>query len=231
MLGHLLDDGNGSPSAGTEAPVGTSELHAVAMQLLERHGVLTREAVLAEGVRGGFTGVYGILKVLEERGHVRRGYFVDGLGAAQFAMPGAVDRLREFRDTVDYDLHPESEPPALVLASTDPAQPFGSVLAWPANDGRPARSASSVVASFDGCALAWFDTRSGNLVPLCDPTPRNMRIVAGALAALGKDGRVRTVRVQKVNGQSPEQWAHHGALVDALVNAGFVEGYRGFVQR
>ena len=231
MLGHLLDDGSGSTSAATEAPVGTSELHAVAMQLLERHGVLTREAVLAEGVRGGFTGVYGILKVLEERGHVRRGYFVDGLGAAQFAMPGAVDRLREFRDTVDYDLHPESEPPALVLASTDPAQPFGSVLGWPANDGRPARSASSVVVSFDGCALAWFDTRSGNLVPLCDPTPRNMRIVAGALAALGKDGRVRTVRVQKVNGQSPEQWAHHGALVDALVNAGFVEGYRGFVQR
>ncbi|MEY2627015.1 MAG: hypothetical protein RJB08_774, partial [Actinomycetota bacterium] len=113
MLGDIVSD----------AAVGTNQLHAAAMQLLERHGVLTREAVLAEGLRGGFTGVYGVLKVLEERGHVRRGYFVDGLGAAQFAMPGAVDRLREFRDTIESEFSRDLEANALVLSATDPAQP------------------------------------------------------------------------------------------------------------
>ena len=75
-------------------PTDTASAHATAMQLVERHGVVTREAVLAEGVVGGFASVYGVLKVLEDRGQVRRGYFVSGLGAAQFALPGAVDRLR-----------------------------------------------------------------------------------------------------------------------------------------
>ena len=93
-----------------------------ASQLLERHGVLAREAVLAEGVEGGFAGVYGVLKVLEERGQVRRGYFVAGLGAAQFALPGAVDRLRAARDTR------RGRPYPLVLAATDPAQPYGAAL-------------------------------------------------------------------------------------------------------
>ena len=73
----------------------TEAAHAAARQLVERHGVVTREAVLAEGVVGGYASVYGVLKVLEERGAVRRGYFVSGLGAAQFALPGAVDRLRQ----------------------------------------------------------------------------------------------------------------------------------------
>ncbi len=75
------------------APTPTEAAHAQALQLVERHGVVTREAVMAEGLVGGFSAVYGVLKVLEERGQVRRGYFVDGLGAAQFAVPGAVDRL------------------------------------------------------------------------------------------------------------------------------------------
>ena len=78
-------------------PTDTASAHATAMQLVERHGVVTREAVLAEGVVGGFASVYGVLKVLEDRGQVRRGYFVSGLGAAQFALPGAVDRLRSMR--------------------------------------------------------------------------------------------------------------------------------------
>ena len=214
-----------------DQPIGTAELHAVAQQLLQRHGVLTREAVLAESVRGGFAGVYGVLKVLEERGHVRRGYFIDGLGAAQFALPGAVDRLRGFRDVVDVELHPDEALPPVVLASTDPAQPFGSVLAWPDNAGRPARSAASVVVVDAGVARAWFDTRSGNLVPLGASTAHSLRTVVVALAALGKDGRVRTVEVRKVNGQPISDYALRNELAEELRAAGFVEGYRGYVQR
>ena len=99
-----------------------------ALQLVERYGVVTREAVLAEGVVGGFANVYGVLKVLEERGQVRRGYFVDGLGAAQFAVPGAVDRLRAVRETPDPVIHPDDVPAPIVLAATDPAQPYGAAL-------------------------------------------------------------------------------------------------------
>ena len=86
----------------------------MAMQLLERHGVVTREAVLAEGVVGGYAGVYGVLKVLEERGQARRGWFVAGLGAAQFAVAGAVDRLRSMRDRVDREVRPADVPAPVV---------------------------------------------------------------------------------------------------------------------
>ena len=94
--------------------------------------MLTRESVLAEGVPGGFTAVYGVLKVLEERGQVRRGYFVTGLGAAQFALPGAVDRLRSVREA---PAGPDGTDggalePALVLAATDPAQRARSQAGW-----------------------------------------------------------------------------------------------------
>lgn len=214
-----------------DVAVGTAELHAVSQQLLQRHGVLTREAVLAEAVKGGFAGVYGVLKVLEERGHVRRGYFIDGLGAAQFALPGAVDRLRGFRDAVDVELHPDDAPMPLVLAATDPAQPFGSVIPWPDNGGRPARSAASVVVIDNGDAIGWYDTRSGNLVPLFDRGPRFAHGLVTALAALGKDGRVRSVEIRKVNGQPTSDYARRDELVDELRASGFVEGYRGFVLR
>jgi ATP-dependent Lhr-like helicase len=96
----------------------TQAAHARAVQLLDRHGVVTREAVLAEGATGGFAGVYPVLKAMEETGSVRRGYFVAGLGAAQFAMPGAADRLRAARD--------ETDPLTVVLAAADPAQPYGA---------------------------------------------------------------------------------------------------------
>ena len=211
--------------------IGTAELTAVAQQLLARHGVVTREAVLGESVRGGFAGVYSVLKVLEERGHVRRGYFIDGLGAAQFALPGAVDRLRGFREVVDIELHPDDAEPSVVLAATDPAQPFGSVIAWPDNEGRPARSAASVVVIDAGEPLAWYDTRSGNLVPFPAATGRRMRALVVALAAMGKDGRVRSVEIRKINGGPLTDWPRRDELVDELRAAGFAEGYRGFVLR
>ena len=151
-------------------PTSTEAAHATALQLLERHGVLTREAVLAEGVPGGFTSVYGVLKVLEERGQVRRGYFVTGLGAAQFALPGAVDRLRSRAGRpgraddpagLDGGRTAEDGDPPLVLAATDPAQPYGAALAWPdvgrasgPGRGRPPRPAGRTPARLAGSPRA-----------------------------------------------------------------------------
>jgi ATP-dependent Lhr-like helicase len=102
----------------------TERAHALALTLLERHGVVTRESVLGEGVAGGFAAVYPVLRAMEEAGKIRRGYFVEGLGAAQFALPGAVDRLRAERAPVE-------GPTIHVLAAADPANPFGATLAWP----------------------------------------------------------------------------------------------------
>ena len=131
-------------------PTPTEAAHAQALQLLERHGVVTREAVLAEGVVGGYASVYGVLKVLEERGRARRGYFVSGLGAAQFALPGAVDRLRSERE-------PEPDDPVPVLAATDPAQPSGhtGVAGGSPPSGRVACDRVGVVVSAGGVPLVW----------------------------------------------------------------------------
>ena len=117
-----------------------AQRRTVAELLLERHGILTRETVLAEGIPGGFSALYDALTDLETLGVCRRGYFVEGLGGAQFALPGAVERLRARRDD-------ESAPP-LVLAATDPAQPYGAALPWPKRDGehrRPSRVAGAYV--------------------------------------------------------------------------------------
>src|ERR1019366_899768 len=112
-----------SVSAG---PSATEASHALALQLLNRYGVLLREQVAAENVPGGFSAVYDVLKALEESGRIRRGYFVAGLGATQFALPAAIDLLRQLRAAP-----PEEKPEFVQLAATDPANPYGSVLRWP----------------------------------------------------------------------------------------------------
>jgi ATP-dependent Lhr-like helicase len=206
------------------APSPTEAAHAQALQLLERYGVVTREAVLAEGVQGGYAAVYGVLKVLEERGRVRRGYFVAGLGAAQFTLPGAVDRLRAVREPVDPVLSPQLVPPPVVLAATDPAQPYGAALAWPDNAGRPARTASALVVLRQGEPLAWFDRRGHHVVlfPAADRDPS----WAVALADLVTTGRERTVEVRKVDGEAvPDE------VAVTLRAAGFADGYRGLIKR
>lgn len=207
------------------APSPTQAAHAAALQLLERYGVVTREAVLAEGVKGGYAAAYGVLKVLEERGQVRRGYFVAGLGAAQFALPGAVDRLRSAREVADPSLHPELTPAAVVLAATDPAQPYGAALDWPESPGRPSRSAGAVVVLRSGIPQAWFDRRSSHLVTF--PASAD-GAWAEALATLVKDGRQRAIEVRKVDGSPIDR---RGGEAMALLAAGFTEGYRGFVLR
>jgi ATP-dependent Lhr-like helicase len=207
------------------APGPTQAAHAAALQLLERYGVVTREAVLAEGVKGGYAATYGVLKVLEERGQVRRGYFVAGLGAAQFAMPGAVDRLRSARGVADPALHPELAPAPVVLAATDPAQPYGAALDWPQSAGRSSRTAGALVVIRNGVPLVWFDRRSSHLVTFPAATDA---VWAEALATLVKDGRQRAIEVRKVNGEPVDR---KGVEATALLAAGFADGYRGFVLR
>ncbi|MFN8021875.1 MAG: DEAD/DEAH box helicase [Acidimicrobiales bacterium] len=211
------------------APRPTEAAHAAALQMLERYGVVTREAVLAENVVGGYAGVYGVLKVLEERGQTRRGYFVSGLGAAQFSVPGAVDRLRSVREAPDPDLHPDDVPPAIVLAATDPAQPYGAALPWPVSKGRPARSAGALVVLWQGLPLVWFDRRSHHLVTFPDTLDTwGGPAWAEALAARVKDGRARSVEVRKVDGEALDPKSPIG---DLLRRAGFVDTYRGVVFR
>jgi ATP-dependent Lhr-like helicase len=201
-------------------PEATAAAHAQAMQLLERYGVLTREAALGEGVEGGFAGVYPVLKALEERGQVRRGYFVAGLGAAQFALGGAVDRLRSLRDGAAHDA-------AVTLAATDPAQPFGAALSWPDAAGRPSRTAGAHVVLLDGQLAAYLE-RGGHRL-LTFPPSHGSVSWAHALASLAKDGRLRAIELTSVDGEPPVTAPQ--AVLDALRAAGFTDSYRGLTFR
>src|SRR5205823_246763 len=129
----------------------TERAAALAQTRLSRHGVVTRESVHAEEIAGGFAAVYPVLKAMEEAGRARRGYFVAGLGGAQFAVPGAEDRLRSFREA-------PAESSTLVLAATDPANPHGAVLPWPRVDGegRAQRAAGAQVVLHDGGLVGWL---------------------------------------------------------------------------
>jgi ATP-dependent Lhr-like helicase len=198
-------------------PTPTETAHARAIQLLERHGVLTREAVLAEGASGGFAGVYAVLRALEESGKARRGYFVDGLGAAQFAIPGAIDRLRELRE-------PRAEAPTLALAAADPAQPYGAALPWPGSAGRPARVAGAYVVLADGVLAAYLERGARTLVTFADGATSAW---PDALASLVKDGRIRRIEIARIDGGP----AGGSPFADGLREAGFIEGYRGLLLR
>ena len=219
-------------------PPATESAHAQALQFLERYGIVTREAVLSEGPVGGFAGVYGVLKSMEERGQVRRGYFVDGLGAAQFALPGAIDRLRDVRHSVGEDLSGDDNggPATVVMAATDPAQPWGAALPWPPTSGRPTRSAGAVVVLSDGLPVVWCDPRSHHLVTFdlassgrvtADEAISDRRW-AEALVSLVKDGRRRSLEIRKINGDEPHA---DNDIVQVMESAGFVRSYRGWVLR
>ncbi len=212
------------------APAPTEAAHATARQLVERHGVVTREAVLAEGVVGGYAAVYGVLKVLEERGQVRRGYFVSGLGAAQFALPGAVDRLRQSRQRADDDGGATGAiAPPIVLAATDPAQPYGATLAWPDTAGRPARTGAALVVLRDGVPIAWYDRRSHHVVTF--PHTHDDRSWAEALADQVRDGRLRKVEIRKVDGDPLNTSPVAAEITAAAKAAGYADGYRGLLYR
>jgi ATP-dependent Lhr-like helicase len=175
--------------------------------------------VQAEGVDGGFAAVYPVLRALEERGQVRRGYFVAGLGAAQFALPGAVDRLRACREPGEDDLVP------VVLAATDPAQPYGAALPWPPGSGRPARAAGAHVVMVAGALVAHLERGGRSLLTF--PAAHDHPHWAEGLAAMVGDGRRRVLEIVRIDG-SP---ANESPVAAHLRAAGFVDGYRGLVLR
>jgi ATP-dependent Lhr-like helicase len=214
-------------------PSTTEASHARALQLLERYGVLTREAALGEGAEGGFAGVYPVLKALEERGQVRRGYFVAGLGAAQFAVPGAVDRLRAERETErgagpgggSGDGGDRLGP--VVLAATDPAQPFGAALPWPVTDGRPARAAGALVVLADGQPLAYLERGAHRLLRF--PAGLEDDRWAAALGGLVDRGRFRSVELRTIDGTAVHEAGPE--VLATLEQAGFRAAYRGWTRR
>ncbi len=224
----LVDD----EAAGEDAaPTRTGRVQAQATALLERHGVLTREAVAGEPVAGGFSAVYPVLRALEEAGRIRRGYFVDGLGAAQFALPGAVDRLRAMRD-LPGEAADEHGRVAHLLAAADPANPYGAAIPWPRRDEgdrRPfQRVAGAYVALVDGAAALYVDRGGTSLQVLPAGEDAEVRALAlRSLADLVVDGRVRELVIGKVDGE-PVAGSRFGA---ALLEAGFVAGYRGYALR
>ena len=198
-------------------PSPTEISHARAVQLLDRYGVITREAVLAEGTPGGYAAVYGVLRAMEEAGTVRRGYFVDGLGAAQFALPGAVERLRDLRA-------PDRHDDVVTLAAADPAQPYGAALPWPESAGRPARATGAYVILVNGRPAAYLERGTRTLVTFDDAEPGRW---VDALVSLVKDGRVRAIQLQRIDGIA----VHDSPSADALRAAGFADGYRGLTLR
>ncbi|MFJ5849467.1 DEAD/DEAH box helicase [Streptomyces sp. NPDC092903] len=208
-------------------PEPTHRAHALARTLLDRHGVVTRGAVQAEGVEGGFSAAYRVLAAFEDNGQARRGYVVEGLGAAQFAMDGAVDRLRAASTARDRR-EPGLAPTALVLAAADPANAYGAALPWPEPpDGaghKPGRKAGSLVVLVDG-ELTLYMERGGKtlLAWPTDPEDPALRAAAAALAAAARAGALGTVTVERTNGVS----ALTSPLGRTLEAAGFLATPRG----
>ncbi|HSG79389.1 MAG TPA: DEAD/DEAH box helicase, partial [Acidimicrobiia bacterium] len=194
------------------APSDTATAAARAEQLLERHGVAVRDAVLSEGVPGGFAGLYPVFSAMEDAGRVRRGYFVEGRGGSQFALPGALDRLRST----------ETDAP-VVLAAADPANPFGAALPWPDHDGgRPSRTAGAYVVLVDGSLAAFVERGGRKLLTWGGATMP----VASAIASLG-DRRIRRMVVETIDGEP----AGSTDLGRALQESGFAAGYKGLAHR
>ena len=213
-------------------PDSTLRAHYQAELLLGRHGVLTRGAVTAEGVPGGFATLYKVLSTFEEAGRCQRGYFVESLGGAQFAVASTVDRLRSFSDGIDPE-RPEYR--AVVLAATDPANPYGAALPWPTSGeeeegrgARPGRKAGALVVLVDG-ELAWFLERGGRSLLTFTDDPAADRAAATALAELVGARRVASILVERVDGRPALQPRAGGAdpVIEALAEAGFARTPRG----
>jgi ATP-dependent helicase Lhr and Lhr-like helicase len=200
---------------------GAPDRRALAELLLERQGIVTRDGVRAEGIPGGYGAVYAELRALETLGLCRRGYFVEGLGGAQFALGGAVERLRELRDR-------QEDGDALVLASADPAQPYGAALPWPKRaDGRAARVAGAYVVSLGGEPVLYVERGGRSLVPLREPDDDWLRPALAALVAHVRKGGAKRLAIERFDGEP---------IVDTdamqlLVEAGFLAGPRRAVLR
>ncbi|GAB2912693.1 Lhr family helicase [Nonomuraea fastidiosa] len=208
----------------------TQRAHAQAEVLLERHGVVTRGAVTSERLPGGFTPVYQVLRAYEESGRCRRGYFVEGLGGAQFALPGAVDRMRAMSPSAG---SPEGRAAdgdgrgrrAVVLAAADPASPYGAALPWPPHPGevshKPGRKAGSLVVLVDGHLVLYVERGGKTLLSFTDG--ERLRPAVDALALAVRDGALGKLTVERADGTSIVD----SPLAAALEEAGFHPTPRG----
>ncbi|MBE6484555.1 MAG: DEAD/DEAH box helicase [Actinomycetaceae bacterium] len=232
----------------------TAQAVDTASALLGRYGVVTRGSVQSEGVPGGFAGVYRVLRGFEEAGHCRRGYFIAGLGAAQFAVAAAVDRLREFADRADNQgdsggavtqssgskehtdrtatpssrsgLQPTGCGAAITLAATDPANPYGAALPWPAIEGvqqRPGRKAGALVVLVAGKPVLYLE-RGGRTVLQFTEDTDVLESACASLAATVAERHLETLTIEKVNGEGA---VFRSALAAPLRAAGFVDSPRG----
>ena len=209
-------------------PASTLRAHFTAELLMNRYGVLTKAAVANEKVPGGFAMLYKVLTTLEEAGRCQRGYFVESLGGAQFAVAATVDRLRGYADPVDAD-HRAYD--AVVLAAADPANPYGAALGWPVSAGghRAGRKAGALVALVDG-ELVWFSERGGRSLLNFSPDRDAQRAAADALAELVRSGRLSGLLVERLDGMPILEAATEGAprdTVEALLDAGFARTPKG----
>ena len=205
------------PPRGAGASDPGAQRRVVAELLLERYGIVTREQVIAEGIPGGFSALYDALGDLETLGVCRRGYFVEGLGGAQFALPGAVERLRSQKA--------DEETPPIVLAATDPAQVYGASLPWPKRDDevrRPQRVAGAYVVQA-GAEPVLYVERGGKGIALlvADDDPR-VRPALKTLAEYVTADRSRKLSLEKVNGEAVvgSEWE------ELLIDLGFRAGPR-----
>jgi ATP-dependent Lhr-like helicase len=199
--------------------------------LLDRYGILTRGEVAAEGVAGGFSAVYPVLRQGEDAGRYRRGYFVEGLGAAQFGLTGAIDRLRSLASA--YERGESGEPEALVLAATDPANPYGSALAWPERvhlpeleagkrGHQPARKAGALVVLVNGECVLYVE-RGGKTLLSFTADEALLQAAAAALAVSARAGSLGKLHVESADGDPIVA----SALGHALEQAGFRPSPRG----
>ncbi len=209
-----------------EARTPTERGHAAAVALLERHGVVTREAVMAEDLPGGFSAVYPILRAMEEAGRARRGYFVAGLGAAQFALAGAVERLRAEREAPD-------TPRVVVLAAADPAQPYGGALPWPRRSADERfslqRAAGAHVVLVDGAAVLYLERGGRSLVtfPAADDAEQARLAIAALEHLVTPIGPYRELVIERIDREPVAT----SALAEPLRALGFRPSYRGYLLR
>jgi ATP-dependent Lhr-like helicase len=197
------------------APASGPRLRAQAELMLERYGIVTRETVLAEGVPGGFSTLYAELGNLELLGTARRGYFVEGLGGAQFALPGAVERLRSL---------PDPDGSFQVLAATDPANPYGAALPWPKppSGRRPARAPGAHVLLRDGEPMVYVERGGRSIIRLDELDDADLAAAMGALAEAVSAGRLPKLAIEKLDGEAVIGSGHE----EALLGAGFSRGPR-----
>ncbi len=205
----------------------TQRLHAWAQTLLDRYGVVSREVVQVEPLAGPFQPLYQVLRAMEESGKIRRGYFVEGLSAAQFAWAGAVDQLRQARQQQPaWDDTPEESDRGVVLSAVDPAQPYGGLLSWPDSAGRPRRVAGAKVVLADG-KPCWF-LEKGMRKLASFPAMEDAQLAtwaARALVKLADQAKGKSLRIQEIDGENAlaHKWA------ESLRSQGFRDDYTGLM--